>query len=180
VTRPRRIVALGGGGFAMEPDNPRLDDHILAATGADRPRILLIATASGDSDSFVARFYDAFARKAVASHLPLFRRRDADLRERILEQDAIFVGGGNTANLLAVWRVHGVDAHLREAYDRGVVLSGISAGALCWFEGGITDSFGAFAPLTGGLGLIAGAWRVRRDPETGAAVEQAHPARLLD
>jgi dipeptidase E len=153
--RTPTILALGGGGFLMEPENPLLDDHLLALTGVDNPRLALIPTGGGDSDGVIARFYDAFARKARCSHLPLFRRdRPVDL---LLEQDAIFVSGGNTANLLAVWRLHGVDVVLREAWARGVVLGGVSAGSLCWFEAGVTDSFGkVLAPLRDGLGFLAG------------------------
>lgn len=138
----------------MEPDNPLLDDHLLALTGVDHPRLALLPTGSADSDNVIARFYDAFARKAQCTHLPLFKRdRPVDL---LLEQDAIYVSGGNTANLLAIWRVHGVDAALRQAWRQGTVLSGVSAGALCWFEGGVTDSFGALAPLKDGLGFLSG------------------------
>ncbi|MCG3127996.1 MAG: hypothetical protein CHACPFDD_02869 [Phycisphaerae bacterium] len=143
----------------MEPSNLLLDDYILGLTRKRRPRICFIPTASGDSDNYVARFYAAFRPpRADPAHLPLFGR-DGDpaaLRRRIFEQDVIYVGGGNTANLLAVWRTHGVDRLLRQAWRQGVILAGISAGMLCWFEGGVTDSFGPLAVLNDGLGLLPG------------------------
>ena len=134
----RQILALGG--HAMEPDEP-LDDLLLELTGASRPRVLLIPTASAENDEFVVRFYETFARRAEASHLSLFGIPPADIRSVVLDQDAIFVGGGNTANMLAIWRVHGVDRFIREAWEAGVVLAGSSAGSICWFEAGVTDSF---------------------------------------
>lgn len=155
MTREPTIFALGGGGWMMEPGNPLLDDHLLQLTGVENPRIALLPTGGGDSADVIARFYDAFVRKARPTHLPLFRRdRPVEL---LLEQDAIFVSGGNTANLLAIWRVHSVDVILRECWRRGVVLCGISAGSLCWFEGGVTDSFRSeLDPLHDGLGFLAG------------------------
>jgi peptidase E len=134
----RQILAIGGHG--MQPGEP-LDDLLLELTGASRPRVLLIPTASAESEPYVVRFYEAFARRAEASHLSLFDIPPPDIRSIVLDQDAIFVGGGNTANMLAIWRVHGVDGFLREAWEAGVVLAGVSAGSICWFEAGVTDSF---------------------------------------
>jgi peptidase E len=153
----RTIVAMGGGGFLMEPENPRLDDYILSLAGKREPRVLFVPTASGDADARVFRFYQAFpTSRCVPSDLALFRRTVRDLRDFILSQDIVYVGGGNTANMLAVWRVHGVDKVLREAYERGVILAGLSAGALCWFECGVTDSFIDLAAIQGCLGLLKG------------------------
>ena len=158
-----QIVAMGGGGFSMEPDNPLLDDYVLglARTSRDRSsgaRVCFVPTASGDSENYCLRFYDSFARRnCVPSHLPLFVRKPGDLRSFVLEQDVIYVGGGNTVNLLAVWRAHGLDRILREALSGGTVLCGISAGAICWFEAGVTDSFGpALAAIDNGLGFLPG------------------------
>jgi dipeptidase E len=161
VSRPRQIVALGGGGFQMEPDNPLLDDHVLAlaraSSGRERPRICLIPTASADDAELIADFERLFAPRAEPRVLRLFARTDADLREVVLNQDAVYVTGGNTANLFAIWRLHGLDAVLREAWDAGVVMAGMSAGAICWFEACTTDSFGPeLRPLKGGLGLLEG------------------------
>jgi dipeptidase E len=154
----RRIVALGGGGFSMDPpENTLLDDFILSLARRAPPRVCFVATAAGDAPSYVANFYRAFAaRDCRASDLPLFERRIGDLRAHVLEQDVVYVGGGNTANLLAIWRVHGLDRVLVEAWHAGVVLCGISAGMNCWFQESVTDSFDvdALAALKDGLGLI--------------------------
>lgn len=163
--RPPRIVAMGGGGFSMEPENPALDRHVLALTGVPRPRVAFVPTASGDADGYVTRFYDAFRPLDCApSHLGLFRRTIGDLREFVLAQDVIYVGGGNTLNMLALWRLHGLDAIFREAWERGVILAGLSAGALCWFEEGVTDSLGPLAPIPA-LGLLPGSLCVHYDGE---------------
>ena len=152
------IVAMGGGGFSEEPDNPLLDGFVLGLARRERPRVCFLGTASGDSDGYVARFYRAFVEHdCYPSDLALFNREVGDLRRFVLEQDVIYVGGGNTASMLAVWRAHGVDALLREALDGGTVLCGVSAGMNCWFEASVTDSFGpALAPLHDGLGFVAG------------------------
>ena len=117
-----------------------------------------LATAGGDPDSYVIRFYRAFGLLPCRpSDLSLFVREVADLEAFIAQQDVIYVGGGSTVNLLAVWRAHGLDAILRRAWERGTVLCGISAGMNCWFESSVTDSFGpGLAPLHDGLGLLAG------------------------
>jgi peptidase E len=142
----------------MEPDNPLLDDYILSLARNKRPRVCFVPTASGDSENYCLRFQEVFNRRdCVPVVLPLFNRTAVDLREFVLSQDVIYVGGGNTANLLAVWRVHGLDSILREALAAGVVLSGISAGSICWFEAGVTDSFGPdLGPLRNGLGFLPG------------------------
>lgn len=168
---PRRIVvAMGGGGFSMDGDDPSLDDHILALAranrGRERPRICFLGTASGDSDSYIASFYAAFARRSEATHLALFKRTVRDIGAFLLDQDVVYVGGGNTADMLAIWRVHGVDDALRAAWSAGVVMTGLSAGSLCWFEGGTTDSFGLeLDALEDGLGLIAGSHSPHYDGE---------------
>jgi len=153
-----RIVALGGGGFSMEPRDPRMDDAILELTGKRRPAVCFVPTASGDSTQYVRRFMAAFpSKRAQASHLSLFQRDGSSLREQVLAQDMIYIGGGNVANLLAVWRLHGLDRILREAWRKGIVLCGVSAGALCWFEAGLTDSFGPqLEPFQNGLALLGG------------------------
>jgi len=153
----RQIVALGGGGFSMEPENPALDDYILRLTGRDRPRVCFLPTASGDATLYLEMFYQAFpADRAQSSHLPLFERDARDLRAFLLEQDVIYVGGGSVANLLVVWQLHAVDAILRECWQRGIILCGISAGMNCWFQSSVTDSFGPLAPLNNGLALLPG------------------------
>jgi peptidase E len=169
-TRPRtpQIVAMGGGGFSMEPRNRRLDDYVLGRCASRRPKVCFLGTASGDSDRYAQRFLRAFpARRAQASVLSLFRRDGTDPAKHLLAQDVIYVGGGNTANMLAVWRLHGVDRALRAAWRAGVVLTGVSAGALCWFEGGTTDSFGGLKPLHDGLGFLPGSFSPHYDGEPG-------------
>jgi dipeptidase E len=156
----RHIVAMGGGGFSMEPRNPRLDDFVLSLARRKRePRVCFVGTASGDSDWYIRRFYEAFPpSRAAATHLALFDRKISDLKKFVMAQDVIYVGGGNSANMLAVWRLHGFDIALRAAWNAGVVMTGISAGAICWFETGVTDSFGMpFRALNDGLGFVRGA-----------------------
>ncbi|GEP37471.1 putative peptidase YgaJ [Nocardioides psychrotolerans] len=158
------IVALGGGGFSMEPDNPILDDHVLSLATRRRgngglPRVCFVPTASGDAESYVDRFLAAFEGRAETSSLQLFHLEDlthVDLRSFVLDQDVIYVGGGSTANLLALWRLHGLDEIFAAAAAGGVVLAGVSAGMNCWFEASVTDSFGPLAPLQDGLGFLAG------------------------
>ena len=151
----RHLVALGGGGFS-DGATPLLDDFVLGLAGAKRPRICFLGTATGDSPEYAVKFYAAFRERAQPAHLELFGRPRRDIRDFLLSHDVVYVGGGNTANMLAIWRVHGVDAILREAWERGIVLAGISAGSICWFEGGVTDSFGdELAPLLC-LGFLPG------------------------
>lgn len=156
MAREPAIVAMGGGGFSMEP-SPLLDDFVLSRARGRKSRLCFLPTATGDSAHYLVRFYEAFPDgRAEPSHLPLFGRPRADLREFLLSRDVIYVGGGNTANMLAVWRLHGVDRFLREAWERGVLLAGLSAGMICWFEAGVTDSFGALRGMRDGLGFLAG------------------------
>jgi peptidase E len=161
---------MGGGGFSSDPENTLLDDHVLALArqkrGNARPRVCFLATASGDSPQYIANFYTAYARKAEATHLPLFARAEIDIDAFLLEQDIVYVGGGNTENMMAIWRVHGVDTALRHAWESGVVMTGLSAGSLCWFETGTTDSFGrGLAALSGGLGFVPGSHSPHYDGE---------------
>ena len=133
-----------------------------------RPRICYLGTATGDDPARVAGFYGAFAGQDVAvSHLSLFTMPTvADVREHLLAQDVVWVGGGSVANLLAVWRVHGLDEVFADAWRAGVVLAGVSAGSLCWHVGGTTDSFGTdLRPVTDGLGLLPYSNSVHHDSE---------------
>lgn len=159
----RHIVAMSG---AHEPDDP-VFRYLFELTGAARPRICNLPTATGDSAAGIAAFYGTFpSRRFEPSHLPLFDRGAEDPREVLLSQDVILVPGGNTANLLALWRLHGVDAAVRDAWEAGVVLSGWSAGANCWFEASTTDSFGPeLRPLPDGLGFLAGSFCPHYDSE---------------
>ncbi|MCW2990150.1 MAG: peptidase dipeptidase [Solirubrobacterales bacterium] len=163
----RTILAMGGGGFTMEPRNPALDDFILGLSGRPVPRICFLPTAGGDAGQQIAQFHDAFADRACETReLSLFRlgRDPEPLRDTLLSQDVIYVGGGSMRNMLAIWRAHGLDEILIEAWDRGVVLAGLSAGAMCWFEHGISTSSGRPGPVAG-LGLLSGSLSVHRDGE---------------
>jgi dipeptidase E len=131
----RQVVAFGGGGFSQESGNPLLDDYVLGLTATTNPRVCFLPTASGDADHYIVRFYNAFRDRARPSHISLFRRERgvSDIRSHLLAQDLIYVGGGSLISLLGVWRAHGIDSMLREAYEAGVILCGLSAGSLCWF-----------------------------------------------
>lgn len=159
-----RIIAVVGGGVGG-PAMERLNGFLLGLTGKERPRICAIPTATGDAAANLVVYYQRYARRADATHLDLFDRSVVDIAGLLLAQDIIWVGGGNTANMLAVWRVHGVDEILKEAWQRGIVLAGGSAGGLCWFECGVTDSFGPLAPLNDGLGLLPGSHCPHYDSE---------------
>jgi dipeptidase E len=152
----RQIIALGGGGFSVEPGNLALDRYILAQARVSEPAVAFVPTAGGDSDPYIVRFYTAYlGLRCRPSHLPLFRRTP-DVRSYLLAQDVIYVGGGNTKSMLAVWREWGLPELLREAWDAGVVLAGISAGAICWFAQGVTDSFADRLRALDCLGFLPG------------------------
>ena len=140
----------------MEWGNTLLDDYVLALTGVEKPRVCFLPTASGDADHYVVRFYRAFpASRCEPSHISLFRREQgaADFRSHLLSQDVIYVGGGSVISLLGVWRAHGIDAILREAWESGVVLCGLSAGSLCWFAESVSGFHGK-PQRVDGLGLL--------------------------
>src|SRR5437762_13122384 len=136
----QQILGLGGGGDSPEQTRALLA-YAISLTGRDRPQVLHVPTAVGDADSGVVAFYERCTGLGELAHLKFHPWPPAGLRELVLAQDAIFVGGGSTANMLAIWRVHGFDEILREAWEAGVVLFGWSAGMICWFEAGVTDSF---------------------------------------
>jgi peptidase E len=145
------IVAMGG--YPAEP----LRRYLLGLTGEERPSLLYVGTASMENYRAALAIYDAFRGRAEVAHLEFDPWPPADLRELTISRDIVLVGGGNTANMLAVWRVHGFDVILREAWERDVLLTGWSAGAICWFEAGITDSFGPqLEGMRDGLGFLAG------------------------
>lgn len=141
----------------MEPENPLLDRYVLGLTGRENPSICFVGTASGDAESYITRFYEAFRQlPCTPTHLSLFNPPTADLRSFVLSQHAIYVGGGNTKNLIALWREWGLDAIMREAWQRGIVLSGLSAGSICWFEQGTTDSIPGPLTVLPCLGFLHG------------------------
>lgn len=145
----RRVIAMGGGGFLMERRSSKLDAFFVQAAGVRRPRICFISTGGGDPEESLAKYYRAFSRfNCRLSHLAFFRKHRPgaipfnEIERGILAQDAIYVGGGNTRSMLAVWREWGLDRILRKAWDAEILLGGMSAGAICWFEFGATDSLG--------------------------------------
>ena len=154
----RQIIAMGGAALPPELDNLLLVDYFLKQTRRRNPKVCFIGAAHGDADAGRLRFYAGFSRFTCRpSHLPLFARTPRDLASFVMEQDAVFVGGGNTRSMLAVWREWELDRHLRAAWEAGVVLGGASAGSICWFEHGLTDSVAG--PLTAMpcLGFLPGA-----------------------
>jgi dipeptidase E len=173
----RRIVAMGGGGFSAPPGDPALDLYVLRAARVPHPRVCLLPTAGGDAEDQIRRFYSAFRHlPCEPTHVSLFRLGSdrVDLSKVLLSQDVLYVGGGSLLNLLAVWRAHGADRLLREAWERGIVLCGISAGSMCWFEAGLTTSFGEPRPVRA-LGFLPGSNSVHHDsePERGPCYHQA-------
>lgn len=153
----KQIIALGGGGFSMEPENPLLDRYILNQSEKSNPKICFLPTASGDAELYISRFYQFFDKEdCQPTHLSLFRPPTRDLESFILDKDIIYVGGGNTKNLLVLWRAWGLDTILKKAWAEGIILAGLSAGSICWFEEGVTDSYGDRLEAIDCLGLIKG------------------------
>jgi len=150
-----QIVGFGGHEVGA-PAYRALEDWLLSLTGKERPRVLFVPTASAEARDYTVRFYAAFSSRAEVSHLDFFPWPPAELRGFVLGHDLVYVGGGNTANMLAIWREHGMDEIAREAWQEGVVLSGVSAGMICWFEAGVTDSFGPQLESMECLGLVPG------------------------
>jgi peptidase E len=157
---------MGGGGFSMEPRNLALDAYVLAQARTSVPRILFVPTASGDSEPYIARFYAAFSGlECRPQHLPLFKTQRG-MRDAIIEHDVIYVGGGNTKSMLAIWREWGIPDLLREAWNGGTVLCGVSAGAICWFAEGVTDSIPGKLTALPCLGFLPGSCCPHYDGET--------------
>ncbi|WP_409276177.1 Type 1 glutamine amidotransferase-like domain-containing protein [Neobacillus sp. SCS-31] len=153
----RQIIAMGGGGFSMEPENLLLDKYILNQAKKDLPKVCFAPTASGDQTNYIERFYKAFKTlPCQPSHLSLFEPEYPDIESYILEQDVIYVGGGNTRNMLVLWKEWGLDHYLKKAYKNGVILAGLSAGSICWFEEGLTDPLNAPLYKLDGLGFLKG------------------------
>jgi peptidase E len=166
----RHVIAIGGGMLWPDGKVPAHLDYALGLTGRREPRLCVVNTAGGDDPRSTLHMYDRFAGyPARLSHLALFPMPNVkDPEDLLLSQDVIFVGGGSVANMLAVWRVHGLDVILRKAWQAGIVLSGSSAGGICWFAGGTTDSFGRdLRAFTSGLGLLPGSYCPHYNSEPG-------------
>jgi peptidase E len=154
----KQIIAIGGAALPLELDNLLLIEYFLRQTGKRKPKVSFIGAAHGDADAGRLRFYAGFSQfDCRPSHLPLFARTPRDLASFVLEQDAIFVGGGNTRSMLAVWREWELERHLRAAWEKGIVLGGASAGSICWFEHGLTDSVAGPLTAMSCLGFLPGA-----------------------
>ena len=163
------IVACGGGRALMDRRDDPIHRYTLELTGKERPRVLFLGTAAGDDPTYIVSFYETYnSERCLPAHLRLFHITSTDIHKFILDHDVIHVAGGNTANMLEVWRLHGVDVALREAWENGAVMTGGSAGGLCWFEAGTTDSFGPdLQPLADGLGFLQGSFCPHYDAEDG-------------
>lgn len=162
----QQIITMGGGGFSMEPDNLALDRYILDQTIIERPKVCFLGQASGESLDYTLRFYKAFTTLPChPGHLSLFQPHTADIRDFILSQHVIYVGGGNTKSMLALWREWNLDTILREALTHGVILAGISAGSICWFEQGLTDSIPGKLSVLPCLGYLNGSCTPHYDGE---------------
>lgn len=165
----RRLLALGGHEFSRRQGNEALRDYILGLPGVKRPRLCLLPTASGDPEEQIAAFRRSLADSdCEVSHISLFRLEESggQLEDRLLEQDIVYAGGGSMVNLMAIWQAHRIDVALTRAWERGVVICGQSAGAMCWFEYGISRSQGEARPVKG-FGLLPGSLCVHyhSDPE---------------
>ena len=161
----KQIIAIGGGGFGRNPGEGIIENYILNQSNAKNPNICFIPTATGDNEAYKNNYYATFTKlNCNPVHLDFFKRTP-DLENLINEQDVIFVGGGNTKSMLAVWKDWGLDLILHEAYKNGVVMSGVSAGAICWFEQGITDSWAEDLVVMDCLGFIGGACCPHYDEE---------------
>ena len=150
----KNIVAIGGGGFGRSLGSLAIEKYIISLVNKKNPKICFIPTASGDNDLYKLNFYRAFSKlKCITSHIDFFSRTE-DLEEKVSNQDIIYVGGGNTKSMLAVWKEWNLDQILKKAYEKGIVMSGVSAGAICWFDKGITDSYADKLEIIDCLGLV--------------------------
>ena len=156
MAKSRNIIAIGGGGFGANPGQGIIEEYILRQTKKKNPKICFIPTATGDNEAYKVNYYSTFTNlDCCPSHLDFFKRTP-DLNDLVLNQDVIFVGGGNTKSMLAVWREWGLDKILKKAYLNGIVMSGVSAGAICWFQNGITDSWASNLKMMPCLNFIKG------------------------
>jgi peptidase E len=162
----QQIITMGGGGFSMEPDNLALDRYIIEQTGKERPAVCFLSQASGEARDYIINFYTAFTQlDCHPSHLSLFSPHTAEIEDYLMGQDVIYVGGGNTKSMLALWREWGLDRILKQAAANGTVLAGVSAGAICWFEAGTTDSIPGELSVLPCLGYLPGSCSPHYDGE---------------
>jgi peptidase E len=160
------VVAMGGRGFLSGDTTSPLDDHLLSLAGRHQPHVVFLPTATGDADRAVEAFELAWAHRDCTIDVAVTFGIPDRPAQRVAAADVVVVAGGNTANMLAVWRVHGIDIALRDAWERGAALGGVSAGANCWFEACVTDSFSEeLDGLDDGLGFLAGSYCPHYDVE---------------
>ena len=161
----RQVIAIGGGGFGRTQESNLIEQYILDQASKDKPNICFIPTATGDADPYIVNYYAVFTKlNCSPTHLSFFKRT-VDLKDHILNQDIIFVGGGNTKSMLAVWKEWGLDTILKQAYENGTVMSGVSAGAICWFQNGLTDSWASELKLMQCMNFIPGSCAPHYDEE---------------
>jgi dipeptidase E len=152
----RQIIAMGGGGFSME-ETSLLEEYVLRQSSSSNPKICFVPTAHGDANDSIERFHARLSDlDCETSHLTFFRRTEPDLQSFVMGKDVIYVGGGNTKSMLAVWAEWGLIEILREAWESGIVLAGVSAGSICWFEQGVTDSIAEDLTALDCLGFLPG------------------------
>ncbi|MDC0577276.1 peptidase E [Gammaproteobacteria bacterium] len=152
----KQIIAIGGGGFGRNPGDGVIEQYILDQTGKEKPNICFIPTATGDNEAYKVNYYSTFSKlDCNPIHLDFFKRTP-DLEQLIPQQDAIFVGGGNTKSMLAVWKDWNLDKLLKDAYEKGAVMSGVSAGANCWFERAVVDSWEEDLRVIDCMGFVKG------------------------
>jgi len=152
----KNIVAIGGGGFGRSLGSLEIEKYIISLINKKRPKICFIPTASGDSSLYKLNFYRAFSKlNCITSHIDFFSRTE-NLEDKVFAQDIIYVGGVNTKSMLAVWKEWNLYEILQNAYEKGIVMSGVSAGAICWFDKGITDSYAEELTIIDCLGIVAG------------------------
>ena len=176
---PEQIIAMGGGGFSMEPENLALDRYVLSQARAADPIVCFVPTASGDSDNYARRFYDSYSLLGCRPRcLSLYHLPTRDLRSYLGECDVVYVGGGNTRLLLLIWHELGLPDLLRQALREGTILAGISAGANCWFQSSVTDSMGSVIDAWDGqlqalegLGFLTGSFCPHYDGEASRRAE---------
>ena len=149
-----QIIAIGGGGFGRNPNHRKIEKYILELTGKEKPNVVFFPTASAENQAYIIQFYKCFTKMSCEpSHVTFFQRTPR-LDSIINKADVIYVGGGNTKSMLAVWQEWKLDKLLLKAYNNGKILCGVSAGAICWFEQGITDSWASNLNVMDCLGFL--------------------------
>ena len=166
LNRMKQIIALGGHTLSDSREDLSLSRYLLDQAAVECPRVCFLSQASGEDPSYLLRFYRHFhALGARPADLSLFQPHTADVEGFLLAHDAIYVGGGNTLSMLALWRAWGLERILRAAWEQGTLLAGVSAGAICWFEQGLTDSIPGKLSALDCLGLLPGSCSPHYDGE---------------